>query len=488
MNSPRLASENDRNGAVLTKEARVAFIRKARVWSSTDVSTMNLRDGPGGSGAFHPNELVTCDYVERKMPGSTAKFYCAVQPDDIVKVRYGRSNGEVQGSVLATRLLWALGFAADRVYPVRVRCRGCTSDPWNNRERVDNVHEFDPAVIERPPDGHEMREGSKDAEWAWPELDLVDAAQGGAPLEQLDALRLLAVFIQHTDTKPKQQRLLCLPGGLTADGACERPFLLLHDVGVTFGHANEFNRNKSGSVNLEEWAATPVWKNAAQCIGHLSKSKTGTLENPHISEAGRRFLAALLVQLTDVSCAICSRWPAWIGGTWERMNARRTCGSTTGSRPSKRSATTSSRIGVQADDGLLPGLLSASESEIQRGDDEEVQQRRGDQAAEDDDRHRMLDLVAGLRAAEHDRHQRQAGGERGHQDRREPFLGAAQHQVAAERHPFLDLEMPVVADQHDAVARGDAEDGDESDERSERQHAAGQRTPRRWRRRARTAA
>jgi hypothetical protein len=42
-----------------------------------------------------------------------------------------------------------------------------------------------------------------------------------------------------------------------------------------------------------------VWKNAAQCIGHLSKSKTGTLENPHISEAGRRFLAALLVQLTD---------------------------------------------------------------------------------------------------------------------------------------------------------------------------------------------
>ena len=288
-----------RPAVTLTKEARLAFIQKARVWSPTDVPTINLRDGPGGAGAFRPNELVMCDYVERKLPGRTAKFYCAVQPDDIVKVRYGRINGEVQGSVLATRLLWALGFAADRVYPVRVRCRGCTSDPWHNRERVNDVHEFDPAVIERPLDGHEMREGSKDAGWAWPELDLVDATQGGAPLEQVDALRLLAVFMQHTDTKPKQQRLLCLPGGLTADGVCERPFLLLHDVGVTFGHANEFNRNKSGSVNYEEWATTPVWKDAAQCIGHLSKSKTGTLENPHISEAGRRFLAALLVQLTD---------------------------------------------------------------------------------------------------------------------------------------------------------------------------------------------
>ena len=295
----RASTKGDDRRAVLTKDTRVAFIQKARVWSPTDVSEMNVRDGPGGPGAFHPNELVTCDYVERQMPGRTPKFFCAVQPDDIVKVRYGRSNGEVQGSVLATRLLWALGFAADRVYPVRVRCRGCTSDPWNNRERVDDVHEFDPAVIERPPDGHEMREGSKDAEWAWPELDLVDATQGGAPLEQVDALRLLAVFMQHTDTKPKQQRLLCLPGGLTADGVCERPFLLLHDVGVTFGHANEFNRNQAGSVNFEQWAATPVWKNAAQCIGHLSKSKTGTLENPHISEAGRRFLAALLEQLTD---------------------------------------------------------------------------------------------------------------------------------------------------------------------------------------------
>ena len=34
-------------------------------------------------------------------------------------------------------------------------------------------------------------------------------------------------------------------------------------------------------------------------MGHLGKSHSGTLGDPKISEAGRRFLADLLVQLTD---------------------------------------------------------------------------------------------------------------------------------------------------------------------------------------------
>jgi hypothetical protein len=62
--------------------------------------------------------------------------------------------------------------------------------------------------------------------------------------------------------------------------------LYLHDVGLTFGRANAFNRASVGSVNLEEWAETPIWKDRSACIGQLSKSNTGTLSNPHISEAG----------------------------------------------------------------------------------------------------------------------------------------------------------------------------------------------------------
>ena len=284
----------------LGKDARREFIRHAQVWSPTDVARMNLRQGPPGPHAFAPNALVECAYAEHPMSGSTRKFYCAVPGGDVVKVRYGEDNGEVEASALATRLLWALGFPADRVYPVRVRCRGCSADPWNNRGvHAGEVHDFDPAVIERPPAGHEIHADRKKDGWEWPELDDVDADAGGATLAQRDALKLLAVFMQHSDTKPEQQRLLCAPGALMAGGVCSTPFLVLHDVGVTFGRANLFNRGRQGSANLDEWQRTPIWKDRHGCVGHLSKSNTGTLEDPRISEAGRRFLADLLIKLSD---------------------------------------------------------------------------------------------------------------------------------------------------------------------------------------------
>ena len=282
---------------VLTKEERLAFIRRAQVWAPTDVSTMDLKKGPQGIGAFAPDEVVTCEYVEAKLPGSSRKFKCAIA-GDIVKVRYGAANGEVEGSVLATRLLWALGFGADRVYPVRVVCRGCPPDPWTQHLPAAGQQVFDPAVIERKPHGHIMKT-ERGPGWAWPELGVVDEAQGGAPRGQRDALTLLAVFMQHTDSKRQQQRLVCLPGGLRRDGECDKPFLMVHDVGVTFGHANMQNRAQTGSVNLAKWAETPVWRDARACVGHLSKSSTGTLDNPQIGEAGRALLAHLLSQLRD---------------------------------------------------------------------------------------------------------------------------------------------------------------------------------------------
>ena len=283
----------------LDDNARTAFIRGAQLWSPTDISSLDLKAGPPGAGAFQPNELVTCEYVETKLHGSTRKFACALAPGHVMKVRYGAHNREVHASVVATRLLWALGFGADRAYPVQVRCIGCSSDPWNRPQRVKGDHLFAPAVIEQRPDGYAMTDDRGSAGWSWSELDLVDERAGGASLAQKDALKLLAVFMQHTDTKREQQRMWCLPGGLDAAGHCVKPYLMLHDVGLTFGHANAFNASGSGSIDLDKWASTPIWKDAHACVGHLRKSITGTLENPRISEAGRSFLANLLLQLTD---------------------------------------------------------------------------------------------------------------------------------------------------------------------------------------------
>src|SRR5262249_44537971 len=160
--------------------ARLAFIRQAQIWAPTSVSEMDLRAGPQGPGAFTPNQQVTCDYVRKKLPGTSQKFACDLGEGDIVKVRYGDVNGKVEGSVLAPRLLWALGFGADAVYPVRVTCHGCSPDPWNDGPPADRHVEafFDPAAIERKPKGHEMKSAHKGG-WKWPELDIVDEHEGG---------------------------------------------------------------------------------------------------------------------------------------------------------------------------------------------------------------------------------------------------------------------------------------------------------------------
>jgi hypothetical protein len=152
-------------------------------------------------------------------------------------------------------------------------------------------------VIERKLEGAEFPD---DPGWSWRELDDVDERSGGAPLAHRDALKLLAVFLQHTDTKPQQQRLVCLDEpDAKVPHACRLPLLMLNDVGLTFGHATNFNRNPTSSVNFKAWESTPVWKHSYGCTGNLPMSMTGTLNDPVIGEKGRLFLSGLLIQLSD---------------------------------------------------------------------------------------------------------------------------------------------------------------------------------------------
>jgi hypothetical protein len=299
-NTPKKNKDADESKKKWTRSERLELIKRANVWSPTDIPSMNMRLGPEGPEAFQPGQEVTCDYVyKEQLPGTSRKFDCAISKNDVVKVRYGEANGKVEGEVAATRLLWALGFGADAVYPVKVRCRGCSADPWNERQPVAGEQIFELAAIERKFPGGEIK-ADKDGGWSWKELRHVDERLGGAPPAQLDAMRLLAVFIQHTDNKIINERFVCLPGGKGGDRGCERPFLYMHDVGLTFGHANLFDVNEEASVSFDDWVHTPMWRaDPKMCVGHMRRSATGMLGDPQISEAGRKFLADLLVQLTD---------------------------------------------------------------------------------------------------------------------------------------------------------------------------------------------
>jgi hypothetical protein len=277
------------------KSPRLEAFRRASVWLPSDVETANIRSGPAGSGRFPFLALVTCTYVEKPWHGHTLKFACDVGEGDIVKIKIGRTNGEVYGEVAATRLLWALGFPADRMYPVRVLCRQCPSRFGGQPSAEGRL--FDSAAIERPLAGAEFDDG---AGWSWAELDSVDVSSGGAPVAHRDALKLLAVFLQHTDTKPEQQRLICRDEpALTHPDRCGQPLLMLDDLGLTFGSANFLNTDVIGGVNFEEWSKASVWAGDAGCVGNLARSLTGTLTNPRIGEEGRQMLSGLLERLSQ---------------------------------------------------------------------------------------------------------------------------------------------------------------------------------------------
>ncbi len=286
----------------LTKPSRVEHIQRAQVWAPTNVEAMDLRTGPRGARAFAPEQAVVCDYVKKKLSGATPKFACLVKKGDEVKVKYGADNGEVFASVLGTRLFWALGFGADAYYPVRVTCRGCSADPWKDDAKASGQARFDFAIIERKMGGETM-ETSPDQGWSWSELGSVDEKQGGAPRAHLDALKLLASLVEHIDSKDVQQRLLCLPGdGKQADPArCEHPFLMVHDLGVTFGSGGLLSRhlNDIGAADFKTWAPQTVFREATGCEGSVSRSFEGTLNHPDISEGGRKFLSDLLARLSD---------------------------------------------------------------------------------------------------------------------------------------------------------------------------------------------
>jgi len=100
--------------------------------------------------------------------------------------------------------------------------------------------------------------------------------------------------MQHSSNKAINQRIVCLdPPG------CSQTVMMISDAGKTFGRANALNDDDVAAVNFKEWSRQPIWKGSTGCVGDLPRSWSGTLRDPHVGEAGRQFLADLLVQLTD---------------------------------------------------------------------------------------------------------------------------------------------------------------------------------------------
>ena len=288
---------------------RRALLDRAQVFRPIDTKSLDLIAGPRGKGAFAFDSPITCTFAYPKEPlsGVTPKFECEVAKGDVVKVKYGQDNGEVYAEVAASRLFWALGFLADRMYPVRVTCTDCPENPhrvstseWHlGKPGNVSTRVFDPATIERKFEGEEI-EVPKFEGWSWKELEPLADNGVGAPRAHIDALKLLAALIQHVDSKAENQALMCADAHITKDAegneSCSRPYLMVKDLGSSFAAASRLTFPK---MKLESWRQVDVWKDERSCQANLTSSIVGTLEHPRISEVGRKFLADRLSLLSD---------------------------------------------------------------------------------------------------------------------------------------------------------------------------------------------
>jgi hypothetical protein len=287
-------------GKTVSIEERADALARARVWRPPAVAVARAALGP---------EIATqidCRFAISDLGGTTPKFHCLLEGGKEIRAKYGIGS-EVPAEAAATRLLAALGFGADNVMLVeRLRCYGCPKEPFVTSKAVeatgtnglyerladhDEFEEFEWTAVEHrfaaPPIEAEDKKG-----WAFFELDTIDPSKGGAPRAHVDALRLIAVFLAHWDNKADNQRLVCLSAGWKEGTPCRKPFLLLQDVGATFGPRK---------VDLKAWEKAPLWQDRATCAITMDgmPHNGGTFQSTRVSESGRRLLAGLLGELTD---------------------------------------------------------------------------------------------------------------------------------------------------------------------------------------------
>ena len=287
------------------KHLRLDLLRRATFSLPASSTT------PQDSALPNPRAAVPwCRHQPSEPSGTTPKFDCVFPGGETVKVKYGH-DAEIHGEAAATALLRMLGYPADTVTIVeRLRCYGCPRHPFVAMhlrrlfhlpfisEHIDNgFTDFEWVSVERKFPAPEI-ETEAVSGWEWRELDRVDA-----PLEEVDAFRLLAAFLAHWDNKAQNQRLVCLDSNTGGDralsspdagraGGCTRPLAMIQDLGASFGPPK---------VNLARWRDLPVWHDRTTCMLSMRALpfEGATFEDVRISEAGRSLAAARLQSISD---------------------------------------------------------------------------------------------------------------------------------------------------------------------------------------------
>jgi len=307
---------------LVTAQQKEQFIRKAQFWTDRGPD-LDIANGIPEVAELKTLGTLDCKYDQeettsaKQESGVTPKFYCKTEKYGTVKVKYAPKNGleknkEIFSEVAGSRLLWSLGYGADIDVVMKVRCQGCTEDPWSNTTKPDTgpARTFFPVTVEIGFHGKKIKqEGINDNKkqgFSWKEIGLIDqsltADQHKLVEAQRDGLRLVAALIQHGDNKPSQQKLMCTDKkGLRIENGqvvCDSTFVYISDVGATFGGAGN-TTGPGAKMNFNNWKSKCFWHKSSKPSNlrvELNGSFTGTMDSPNVTEAGRQFLMQQLVR------------------------------------------------------------------------------------------------------------------------------------------------------------------------------------------------
>src|SRR5688572_17347430 len=124
-------------------EQRLRYLSTARIWADPgDVTPeMVLAGRPlkqsEGLEASLRGEPLPCSFATagKDLGGNTPKFACRTPGGTTIRVKYsdGSNDGnrEIFSAVVAAKLLWAVGFASDPIYPITLDCRDCPANPMS---------------------------------------------------------------------------------------------------------------------------------------------------------------------------------------------------------------------------------------------------------------------------------------------------------------------------------------------------------------------
>ena len=279
---------------------RAELLTRAQVWREPRVPVSHA------SLTGTTLDELSCRFKVSDLGGTTPKFDCELEDGEEIRIKYG--NGpEVPAEAAATRLLKALGFGADDITIVRkLRCYGCPKEPFSVMKAVEitrseplykqvvdfgSYEEFDWVGLERKLDARPV-ETEQIEGWSFFELEHINATAGGAPRAHVDALRIMAVLLAHWDNKSENQRIVCTAREWPEDSPCPAPFLLLQDVGATFGPTK---------LDLAAWEQIVMWDDRSACSLSMRQLpfNGATFGQARVTESGRQFIANLLSQLSD---------------------------------------------------------------------------------------------------------------------------------------------------------------------------------------------